>query len=70
MITALLDREMDLFSEWFIPYIGVALNGQIWGNLKAALVNEILRQPQVVVHRDYHSRNLMQDQADKSHAWA
>lgn len=64
--TALLDREMDLFSEWFMPYIGVALNEQVWGKLKTALMNEILRQPQVVVHRDYHSRNLMQDQADKS----
>ena len=33
-------------------------------NLKAALIAEILAQPQVIVHRDYHSRNLMQDQAD------
>lgn len=61
---ALLDREMDLFSDWFIPYIDVALNVTLWKNLKAALTKEILAQPQVVVHRDYHSRNLMQDQAD------
>ena len=62
--TALLTREMDLFSEWFIPYIGVELEETLWENLKAALIAEILAQPQVIVHRDYHSRNLMQDQAD------
>ncbi|MDE4454752.1 aminoglycoside phosphotransferase family protein [Psychrobacter sp. DAB_AL62B] len=65
--TALLTREMDLFSDWFIPHIGVALNKTLWENLKTALINEILLQPQVIVHRDYHSRNLMQDQADKTH---
>ena len=64
--TALLDREMDLFSDWFIPYVGIALDKTVWSQLKAALIKEILRQPQVVVHRDYHSRNLMQDQADGS----
>ncbi len=64
--TALLTREMDLFSEWFIPYIGVELEQSLWENLKSALITEILSQPQVIVHRDYHSRNLMQDQADHS----
>ncbi|WP_321155840.1 aminoglycoside phosphotransferase family protein [Psychrobacter sp. LV10R520-6] len=64
--TALLTREMDLFSEWFIPYIGVSLDKTLWDNLKSALIAEILVQPQVIVHRDYHSRNLMQDQADNS----
>ena len=63
---ALLNREMDLFSEWFIPYIGVRLNDAVWEDLKSALMTEILQQPQVIVHRDYHSRNLMQDQADAS----
>ncbi|WP_227687884.1 aminoglycoside phosphotransferase family protein [Psychrobacter immobilis] len=64
--TALLDREMDLFSDWFIPYVGVALDKTLWKNLKAALTKEILLQPQVIVHRDYHSRNLMQDQANNA----
>ncbi|WP_201590164.1 aminoglycoside phosphotransferase family protein [Psychrobacter fozii] len=64
--TALLDREMELFTDWFIPYIGIALDKTLWGNLKVALTKEILQQPQVIVHRDYHSRNLMQDQADHS----
>ena len=62
--TALLNREMDLFSEWFVPHIGVTVNTTLWENLKSVLIEEILLQPQVIVHRDYHSRNLMQDQAD------
>ncbi len=61
---ALLNREMDLFSEWFIPYIGIEIEQTLWESLKLALIAEILAQPQVIVHRDYHSRNLMQDQAD------
>ena len=64
--TALLDREMDLFSDWFLPYIGVELERPLWDTLKAAVIKQILAQPQVVVHRDYHSRNLMQDRADNS----
>ena len=64
--TALLNREMDLFSDWFIPHIGVILDKTLWENLKLALIEEILLQPQVIVHRDYHSRNLMQDQANNT----
>lgn len=64
--SAMLNREMDLFRDWFIPYIGVSLNEKLWENLKSALIDDILTQPQVIVHRDYHSRNLMQDQADHS----
>ena len=64
--SAILNREMDLFHDWFIPYIGVSLDKELWENLKSALINDILIQPQVIVHRDYHSRNLMQDQADHS----
>ena len=63
---ALLNREMDLFSDWFIPHIGVTLDKALWENLKLALIEEILLQPQVIVHRDYHSRNLMQDQANNT----
>ncbi len=63
---AMLDREMDLFHDWFVPYIGVSLDKTLWHNLKMALISDILAQPEVVVHRDYHSRNLMQDQADHS----
>ncbi len=64
--SAMLNREMDLFSDWFIPFIGVNLDKTLWNNLKSVLIDSILTQPQVLVHRDYHSRNLMQDQADHS----
>lgn len=60
----LLAREMDLFSEWFIPFIGAELDSTLWDNLKSVLIEAILAQPQVIVHRDYHSRNLMQDDND------
>lgn len=64
--TELLNREMDLFSDWFIPHIEVDLDTSLWETVKKALIAEILQQPQVIVHRDYHSRNLMQDQADST----
>ncbi|MFW2178049.1 MULTISPECIES: aminoglycoside phosphotransferase family protein [unclassified Moraxella] len=59
---ALLTREMSLFTEWFLPYIGVELSEktkQIWQNLQAEIIKQVTAQPQVVVHRDFHSRNLM-----------
>jgi len=60
---ALLLREMRLFSEWFCA----GLLQQPLGSSEAALVEgafavlveSALAQPQVFVHRDYHSRNLM-----------
>lgn len=59
-----LAQEMDLFSEWFLPYLGIGLtheNVQTWESLKQTLIMQINKQPQVIVHRDYHSRNLMMD---------
>jgi len=60
---ALLNREMDLFHDWFLPQLlGVELTGSqmdCWLSVKQRLVANALAQPQVFVHRDYHSRNLM-----------
>lgn len=59
-----LAQEMDLFSEWFLPYLGVELTyegAQKWQHLKQTLITQISKQPKVIVHRDYHSRNLMID---------
>lgn len=62
---ATLKREMELFTEWFLPYIDQELTSEtqtIWQDFTGALIEKLLQHPAVVVHRDYHSRNLMQDQ--------
>ncbi|MCP4982565.1 MAG: phosphotransferase [Gammaproteobacteria bacterium] len=60
---ALLQREMDLFHDWFLgQMLGITLEPHqqaVWQVAKQALVENALAQPQVFVHRDYHSRNLM-----------
>jgi aminoglycoside/choline kinase family phosphotransferase len=60
---ALLRREMGLFPDWFLgKHLGFTLEGDDAVTLSGIfdlLVTESLRQPQVFVHRDYHSRNLM-----------
>jgi hypothetical protein len=61
--SALLHREMDLFHDWFLgKLLGISLSPQqqaSWQSIKQRLVDNALAQPQVFVHRDYHSRNLM-----------
>jgi aminoglycoside/choline kinase family phosphotransferase len=65
---ALLQREMDLFHDWFlVQLLGVELDASqqaSWQSVKQLLVENALAQPQVFVHRDYHSRNLMKLQRD------
>ncbi len=60
---ALLDREMALFRDWLcLHHLGLALSGAEEAMLArafTALREAALAQPQVFVHRDYHSRNLM-----------
>lgn len=61
--------EMFLFTDWFLPYIHVDVTEdfqKIWQPFCQMVIEAVLSQPQVVVHRDYHSRNLMQDQADST----
>lgn len=61
---AKLAEEMDLFEAWFLPYLSVSMNDeakQLWQALKTQLIADISKQPSVIVHRDYHSRNLMAD---------
>jgi hypothetical protein len=65
---AQLRREMSLLPEWFIArHLGVSLSPaeeravlDAFGFLEAAA----LAQPAVLVHRDYHSRNLMVLESD------
>jgi aminoglycoside/choline kinase family phosphotransferase len=60
---ALLLREMDLFHDWFLlELLGIELDAaqqSVWQETRQILVDSALGQPQVFVHRDYHSRNLM-----------
>jgi aminoglycoside/choline kinase family phosphotransferase len=55
-------REMSLLPEWFYRHLGFMPSAGDQATVSAAfefLVGEALAQPQVFVHRDYHSRNLM-----------
>ena len=60
---ALLSQEMDLFHDWFLgELLGIRLNElqqAQWLSIKQTLIQNALEQPQLFVHRDYHSRNLM-----------
>lgn len=60
---ALLMREMQLLPDWYInKHLGITLTEQqqaVLDKTFAVLIKNILAQPQVTVHRDYHSRNLM-----------
>jgi len=60
---ARLRQEMELFPTWFLGrHLGLALSGAERSMLEgafASLERAALAQPQVLVHRDYHSRNLM-----------
>jgi N-acetylmuramate 1-kinase len=58
-----LERELNLMPEWFLrKHLGLDLSPEERALLTVTfefLINEALLQPQVFVHRDYHSRNLM-----------
>ncbi len=60
---SLLQKELDLFSQWFVEQLlGLMLTTeqhQIVQGSCQTLVASALAQPQVCVHRDFHSRNLM-----------
>lgn len=58
-----LTQEMSLFEAWYVEkHLGTSLNQKEKETLAktlGALCTKALAQPQVLVHRDYHSRNLM-----------
>lgn len=60
---ALLQQEMSLFPEWFLgTHLDITLSDAEQADLNAtfkSLIKSAQQQPQVFVHRDYHSRNLM-----------
>ena len=59
----LLRFELSLFHDWLCgTHLGIEFNDDeeaYWQGLCDRLVANALDQPQVFVHRDYHSRNLM-----------
>jgi aminoglycoside/choline kinase family phosphotransferase len=61
--TVLLQRELDLFPEWYLGrHLGLHLDAADVAGWKLAsqqLIDAALAQPQVYVHRDYMPRNLM-----------
>lgn len=60
---AMLRRELEIFSEWFVEkLLGYSLAAQeraMLDRVFSLLENSALEQPQLLVHRDYHSRNLL-----------
>ena len=58
-----LARELALMPEWFLDrHLALELTGAERETIVATfefLIGEALSQPEVFVHRDYHSRNLM-----------
>ncbi len=60
---ATLNRELQLFPEWFLArHLGAAPGPgetELIERSAARLIAVALEQPQVFVHRDFHSRNLM-----------
>ena len=60
---ALLQRELDLFPEWYLgKHLQVTLSDEHKNGLKEAFDRILavnLAEARVYVHRDYHSRNLM-----------
>ncbi|MEA2093790.1 MAG: phosphotransferase, partial [Pseudomonadota bacterium] len=59
----LLMSEMELFRDWLVgKHLDITLGKELSGRLDdtfSLLAENALAQPQVCVHRDYHSRNLM-----------
>ena len=58
-----LGREMDLLPEWYIQrYHQHTLSAEDhaqWNDIRDRISARLIAMPQVFVHRDYHSRNLM-----------
>ena len=60
----LLQAELDLFPDWYLerhrkrPFSGE--ERRLWASLCHTLIESARRQPQIFVHKDFHSCNLLQ----------
>ncbi len=65
----LLLRELRLFPDWYLArHLGITLDAaqqQVLDTTFANILANNLAQPQVYVHRDWHSRNLMLTEGGK-----
>jgi N-acetylmuramate 1-kinase len=56
-------RELNIFPEWYVArHLGITMTDQQKAQLDGvfeAICANVLAQPQVYMHRDFHSRNLM-----------
>lgn len=63
-----LQAELDNFTEWFLQkYLGCSISPSEKRMLQSAydfLIARAVAQPQVCIHRDYHSRNLIVREKD------
>ena len=60
--------EMELLTDWLLPALEIMPTPAEQALIKrtfAILANAAVAQPQVIVHRDFHSRNLMQIVGEK-----
>ncbi len=59
----MLGKELTLFSDWFInthlDHILSSEQHKTLDTIHKLLIENAISQPQVMVHRDYHSRNIM-----------
>ncbi|WP_343596087.1 phosphotransferase [Acinetobacter sp.] len=61
--------EMQLLTDWLLPALKIQLNETETSMIQHTfdvLAKRALAQPQVIVHRDFHSRNLMQLEGEKT----
>ena len=67
---ALLDREMNLYPDWYVArHKAVVLSDaqkQLLNEAFDLLARAALAQPRVYVHRDWHCRNLMRLDAERN----